>query len=246
MKRIAKSLITCLLLVAMIVATVPAGAKAAAKTKVTVPTSVVKSYIEEDTGNVSPYTVKYKLKYDKNGRVKKITAVSQITDSEWTTTFSYKKSGKNTIVTVKQDTSWGEEIDECTYKFDKKGRPISNFKSSDWEWGFADDSKETLYASAYDCYMIYFDTKGKYVGVYSLFDDKVGALTRYTYKKGVPATKTTYSFDETVPMESITKKFLKGVDPSEYLYETKTTKKSVTDAVKWMNAIILYDYLYVD
>ena len=246
MKKISKILITCLLLVSMLVTAVPSGAKAAAKSKVAVPTSIVRSYIAEDTGEASPYTVDYKIKYDKNGRIKKITSVSHITDSEWTTTFTYKKSGKNTKVTARQDTSWGEDADTYTYKFDKLGRPLSSHKSSKWECGFLDDSKDTLYASADDAYLLFFNKKGQYTEACDFYDGKVGALSYYFYEKGKLTSRSCYAFEDNVQLADISDELLEGLEPSIYLYKTKTTKKSVTDSVKWMNVILLYDFIYCE
>ena len=245
-KTVCKCLLTCLVFVFVMMINVPAYAKSSKKSKVAMPKTVRENYLDEN-GEASPYSAsEYTFSYDKSGRISKISGVSKATDGTWTYSISYKKSGKNTKVTIKYVPDWADDPETYTYKFNSKGYLISNNNSSKWEFDYVDDSKEALYLYAENSYLAYFDNKAKIDMFYRLEGEKAKSMTVYYYEKEKMIGKVACQFDEAIDPELITEELLLGVDKSLSQYEVKTSKVSMTNAVKWMNTVLLLDFVYRD
>lgn len=243
-KSICKCLLACLLFVsAVVMINVPAYA--AKKSSKSVPKTVVWSSYN-DEGDLSPYTVDYKISYDKNGRVKKITCVSHVTDSSWSYSISYKKSGKKTKAIISYENSWGEEDDNYTYTFNSKGYLVSNNKSSKWKWDYTDETKNAMMVAASNNYILLFDDKGKYESSYYLKGDKVTSFSSFNYEEGNQSPiKVSFFWNKAVALDSITEEFLDKAESTCDSCQIKTTKVSMTNAVKWMNSMLLFDFVFM-
>ena len=240
-KTVKKCLLTCLVFVFVMAINVPVFAKTS---KVVMPKSIKESAVNED-GELSPYNAtEYSISYDKNGRIKKISALSKATDGTWTYTISYKKSGKNTKATIKYDPSWGEDPEIFTYKFNSKGRLISNNKSSQWVWDTDESNDPVLYSEGN--YVAFFDKNAKIDMYYKSYNGKITSVSFYEYNKQKLTDKVSIYLDKGVDIESVTEELLENAEQSFYKYTVKTSKVSMTDAVKWMNSVMLLDFIYRD
>lgn len=212
------------------------------KSKVSMPESVESGYSDAD-GYCFPNLISRKISYDNNGRIKTISAKGQSTGSSWTYTFSYKSSGKNIIATVKYKQKGNDATQKYTYKFNSKGRLTSNNDSSSYKWSYADE-KKSYPMMVSDNSACVFQSKGP-LRDYELENGKVTAFYQFNYKNGQPVEKEYYFFDEPVLLKKAMKT---DKNDDMYLftntYNVKTKKVSMTKAVRWMNMILLLDFVY--
>ena len=229
----------CVLILLLMVLLVPGHVRAAAK--VSVPKKITTSRMLKGSDDLEKTHV-HTISYDSSGRIKKLTVSSSITDNSWEYRFSYKKSGSKTVV---KSTCYDDEGTSLvgTYKFSTKGFLLSAPGGKACTYSYFDKEKtkpETLIVKKDKA--IVFTNKGVPEGILSLKGSKYDGFVLLESKNG--QIRDAYRFLFAKPVSDITEKLLKKSGYDYYKFSTKTAKVSMSSAAKWMNQVLMIDYIF--
>ena len=211
-----------------------------AASKVTMPKKVTQSDKYPDRDSYLKTTVST-ISYDKSGRIKKIGMYSDITEVSWYYAFSYKKSGKKTMVTSTCHDNEGTSRDKFT--FGANGLLQSSTRDGSCTWNYYDKKKTKpvmLQIGKKEAYI--FTKKGLPEMYIYLEKSKYKSVLAYTVKSGKITGAT--GFDLSKPVAELTEAALDKAEVTQHKYATSTTKVSMSSAVRWMNWALLLEYVY--